>query len=117
MLIGRVVDHEIENDPHPELVHLCYQFIHVCHCAIWSMYSFVIGDVVSHIYLWALVHRADPDHVDADRFDILKTLSNATQVADAIAVRILEGCRVDLINHGIFPPRLFRDSHSEKQRS
>ena len=42
--------------------------------------------------------------------DIAEAAEDARQVADAVAVRVLEGLRVDLIKNGIFQPRRGHDS-------
>ena len=44
--------------------------------------------------------------VDAEPGEIVEPLANALQVADAVAVRVLEGARIDLVDDAVLPPGL-----------
>ena len=46
----------------------------------------------------------EPDDVDAELLKVIEVLSDAFEVADTVAVRVLEGARVDLVDDGFFPP-------------
>src|ERR1700758_1734801 len=48
--------------------------------------------------------RAEPDDADAELLQIVELRGNAGQVADSVAIRVLEGARVDLVDHSFFPP-------------
>ena len=42
--------------------------------------------------------------VDAERGDVVEPPHDAGQVADAVAVAVLKGARIDLIDHPAAPP-------------
>src|SRR4051812_14782278 len=46
----------------------------------------------------------EPDRVDPERGDIVEPARDAGEIADAVAVAILKGARVDLVNDPAFPP-------------
>ena len=104
MLVGRVVDDQVHHDPQAALVRLGEQFVHVLEGAEQRVDVLVIGDVVAVVVLRGPVDRGQPQHVHAKIGQIIKTAGDALQVADAVAVRVLEGTRVDLVDHRVGPP-------------
>src|SRR5207244_13345188 len=54
------------------------------------------------------VHRGDPDGGDAEVVQIVQARGDAFEVADSVAVRVLEAARINFINHGMLPPRILR---------
>ena len=71
----------------------------------------VVGDVVAVVVVGRLVDRGEPDDIDAELLEIRDAARDARQVADAVAVRILETARINLIDDGLFPPGLLFFCH------
>jgi hypothetical protein len=106
-----VVDDKVQNDTHTAGVCLVDQPLHIIERAVRCVHIFIVADVVSHIDLWAVVHGTDPDSVDTNRADVVELRYDTLEIAYTIAVGILEGSGVDLIDDAIFPPRPLYDSH------
>src|ERR1700687_767316 len=68
----------------------------------------VVADVVTPIVERRRVDRIQPDCVDTERVratvKIIEMRSDAVKVADAVAIRIGERARIDLIEDGALPP-------------
>jgi hypothetical protein len=56
MLVGRVIDDQVENDAHTAALYLLDQLIHVLHCSEVRVDGFVVRDVVAKVFLRALVN-------------------------------------------------------------
>ncbi len=104
VLVGRVVDDQVHHDPQAALVRLGEQFVHVLEGAEQRVDVLVIGDVVAVVVLRGPVDRGQPQHVHAEVGEVVEAAGDALQVADAVAVGILEGTRVDLVDHRVRPP-------------
>lgn len=64
--------------------------VYVIHGPVRRMNLVVIGHIVSHIHLRRLEDRRQPDNINAQGFDIVQLRDDARDVADPIAIRILE---------------------------
>ena len=106
MLVGRVVHDEVHHDLQTAPVRLGEQLVHVLQRAEQRVDVLVVGDVVAVVVLRRPVDRGQPQHVHAKISQIIETAGDALQVADAVAVRVLEGTRVDLVDHRVGPPRV-----------
>src|SRR5699024_8124787 len=63
------------------------------------------GDVVATVVLRGAVEGGEPHRIDAEVSQVLQARGDARQVPDAVTVPVGEGARVDLVDHGITPPR------------
>ena len=91
-----VVHHQIQYHPDAPLPAGCQQGLHVLHGAVVR----IDGAVVRYIVLvvrGAGMHRHQPDAIHAQLLQIVQSLHNPTQVADAVSVGIPEGVDEDLI--------------------
>ena len=64
----------------------------------------VIRNIIPVIIIGAGVDRTEPEHVHAECFQIIQVGGDAVKIADAIAVAVGKGTRVDLVNNRFFPP-------------
>ena len=64
----------------------------------------VVGDVVAEVGHGRGVEGRDPDGVDAEGGEVVEAGEDAGEVADAVAVRVLKGARIDLIDDAVLPP-------------
>ena len=65
----------------------------------------VVRDVIAEVRHRGWKDGRDPDRVDAELPEMRQPLLDAAQIADAVAVRVLERARVDLVQDRGLPPR------------
>ena len=65
----------------------------------------VVGDVVAEVGHRRAEDRRQPDRVDAEIDEVVEAVDDPGQVADAVAVRVLERARIDLVDDAGLPPR------------
>ena len=104
VLVRGVVDHQVEHDLQPALVRLCQQFVEVGHRAELGHDGAVIRDVVAVVVVGRGEDGREPDHVHAQPRQIIEPRDHAAQIAHAVAVRVLEAARVNLVDHRILKP-------------
>src|SRR4051794_29681522 len=64
----------------------------------------VVGDVVAEVFHRRRVDRREPDSVNAKPGQVFQPPQNTGQIAAAVAVRVLERERINLINDALLPP-------------
>ena len=106
VLVAGVAGDEVHHHLEAEPVGLGEQRVEVRQRAEQRVDGAVVGDVVAVVLLRALAEGRDPDRVDAQLLDIFEPPGDARQVADAVAVRVLEAARVDLVDDGTLPPQV-----------
>ncbi len=104
VLVRGVVGHQVEDDAQAAAVGLGQQAVEVGQRAEQGVDVAVVGHIVAEV-----VHRRredgrNPDGVYVQGVQIVEPPADAVEVADAIAVRILEGARVDLVDDAGLPP-------------
>jgi hypothetical protein len=104
VLVGAVVDDEVHDQLHPALVDGGEQRVEIRERAEDRVDVLVVGDVVAVVVLRRRVDRREPDDVDAERGEVVEMGGDPGQVADAVAVGVGEGARVDLVDDGGLPP-------------
>ena len=104
MLVGGVVDDEVHDQLHPALVHGREQGVEVRERAERRVDVAVVGDVVAGVVLRRRVDGGEPEHVDAERGEVVEVREDAAQVADPVAVGVREAARPDLVDDGALPP-------------
>ena len=70
VFIGSVVDHQIHNDPDAPRPALGQQLLHLVHGAVFRGNIVVIRNVVAVVRIGGTVNRAEPEHIDAQFFQI-----------------------------------------------
>src|SRR5258705_631748 len=108
MLIRRVIRNEIYNHADTALMRRGDQPIECREIAEVGMDTAVVADVVTPIGERRRVNRIQPDRIDAERvrasIEIVEMRGDAVEVADAVAIRIGERARIDLVEDGALPP-------------
>src|SRR5690606_15955616 len=66
----------------------------------------VIADVVAGIQHRRAEDRRQPDGVYAQLLQVVEVVQYAVEIADAVAVAVGKGARVDLVDGRAFPPRM-----------
>ena len=69
----------------------------------------VIGDVIAEILHRRGEEGRNPDCIGAKAGNMRQARGDALQVADAVAVGVLIGARIDLVDHRATPPVLVSD--------
>ena len=64
-----------------------------------------VGDVVAEVLHGTLEDRGEPQRSHPEAGEVIQPRSDAPDISDAVAVRVLERPRVDLVNVGRPPPR------------
>ena len=84
--MGSMVDDEIENDAEATRMASCNEPFHVGDCAVGWVDRFVVGGIVTHVVLRAIVHWTNPYHIDAEGVNVVELGDDARNVTDTIAV-------------------------------
>ena len=80
------------------------QIVEIGECAEARIDAAIIGDVIAEIGHRRGVDGRDPDRVHAEAGQIAEPPLDSLEVAHAVAVGILKGARVDLVDHARLPP-------------
>ena len=106
MFNGGVVHHHIEDDFHPAFMDFFYQLQGISHRPVFGGDGLIIGDVVSEVRLRRGEEGRAPDGFKSQIADVVQLLKDALNVADAVAVAVVERARVNLIDRCFVVPGL-----------
>jgi hypothetical protein len=85
-------------------VHLAQKGIKVGHRSEIFHDVPIVADVIPVVVVGRGVDGIEPDDIHPEAFDIIQFGKDAFQVANAVAVRILEATGIDLVNDCFLPP-------------
>ena len=105
VLAARVVGHQVDEDLQAQLVGRRDERVGVLQGAEARVDVAVVGDVVPRVVHRGDVERAEPHGIHPEVAQVGQARGGAGQVADAVAVRVGPRARVDLVDHGVAPPR------------
>ena len=105
MLVARVVRHQVQQDPDPPAARVGHQAVEVVQGPEVGMDGTEVRDVVAPVRVGRRGDGREPEAVDAEPLEMVEMRDEAGKVADAVAVGIGEGPRVDLVEHRGLPPR------------
>ncbi len=105
MVGGRVVHDEVGDDAHAAAVGLRDELAEVLDRAVVGMDREEVRDVVAAVFERRLVHRQEPDAVDAEPLEVVELLDEPAKVAGAVVVPVEEPADVDLVEHGPLEPQ------------
>ena len=86
MLVRGVVHHHIHEDANVSLLGFGYESVKISESAILWVDVLVVGDVVTKIDLWGGIDGRKPDSIDTKRLQIIESLSDSVEIANAIAI-------------------------------
>src|ERR1039458_3004021 len=104
MLVRAVVDNQVDDQAHVTPFDAREHGVEVGHSAELGHDLAIVADVVAVVGVGRIEVRTEPDHGDAQSLQEVELAGDARQVPDAVAVRVLERARIDLIDHSLFPP-------------
>ena len=110
MLVGRVVDDELGDDPQAPLLGFLDEAAEILHRPEIGVDVAIIGDVVAVVAAGGGVERQQPQRGDAEILQVPQFLGQPGKVADAVIVAVGEGLDVELIDDRILVPELVGDS-------
>src|SRR6266487_4582892 len=100
---GVTGDH-VEQDAEAALVRRGDELVEVLERAELGVDRGVVRDVVAEVGERGGIDRREPEGVDAEPDQVVEPLDDPAQIADAVAVRVLERARVDLVDDRVLPP-------------
>ena len=99
LVVGRrVVQDHVEHDADAAGAGLAGELLEVSHGAVARVDGAVVGDVIAVVALRGGKEGRQPDIVDAELGQVVELLRDAAEVSPAVAVRVLEALRVDLVD-------------------
>ena len=104
VLIGTVIDHQIQNQIHSSFFHLRDQLIKILQGAKTRIHAVIIGDIVSVVHHGGRIHRGQPEQIHAEPLQIVQFLQDAWQITDSVSVAVIETFGINLISHKAVPP-------------
>jgi hypothetical protein len=104
VLVGSVVDDEVENDPDVALLRFADQVVKIFQRAVHRINIFVVRHVVAEVHLRRREARSDPDGIDSQLMEIVELGGDAVEVADAVVVAVREAARIDFVEDRVLPP-------------
>ena len=104
MLIGGVVDDQIDEDADASVVGLVDQLDEVAERAQVGMDRVEVGDVVAVVPIRARMDGVQPDAGDTEPGQVVEPVDEARQVADPVPVGILVGVDVEAVDDSLTEP-------------
>ncbi len=104
MVGRRVVHDEVGDHAHPALVRLLDELAEVVDRPVVGMDREEVRDVVAAVAERRLVHRQQPEAVDAEPLEVVELVDQAAEVARAVVVPVEEAADVDLVEDGALEP-------------
>ena len=100
----RVVHDEVGDHAHAALVRLLDELAEVVDRPVVGMDREEVGDVVAAVAQRRLVHRQQPDAVDAEPLQVVELVDQPAEVAGAVVVAVEEAADVDLVEDRALEP-------------
>ena len=104
VLVAGVVHDEVDDDAHAALVGGVDELDEVGEVAELGQDGGVVGDVVAAVAQRGLEEGRQPQAVDAQPLQVVEFGGQALEVADAVAVAVLEGPHQHLVEDGALEP-------------
>ena len=99
-----MVRHQIHQNFDAVLMCGGQQLIEIFHCSEIAHNGEVIRNIVAVIHVRRIKHGGEPDNVNAQLRQVRDFFGNTGQVTDTVAIGVVEGARVHLVDHRFLPP-------------
>ena len=103
MLVGRVVEHEVDEHAHPALTGGGDQVVEILEAAEARIDAVVVGDVVAAVASRRGIERQQPEGVDPQPAQVRQALAHASQISGPVPVAVAKGRDVDRVDDGVRP--------------
>ena len=100
-----VVHHQVGDHPDLPRVRRVDQLLDVVDRPVVGVDLPEVGDVVAAVAQRRLVERQQPDAVDPEPLQVVELLGQAAEVADPVAVGVVEAAYVDLVEDRVLEPQ------------
>ena len=114
MLVRGVIDDQVDHDADAPVGGLVDQLGEVAQRSQARVHAVVVGDIVAVVTQRRRVHRVEPEACHAQPGQVVETADQARQVADAVAVRVLEGVDLQVVEDRLLVPALGTCAHSAR---
>ncbi len=108
MLVRRVGEHELGDHPQATAVCLAQEMPEVAQVAVGRVDLPVVRDVVSVVAQRRRVEGQQPQGGDAEVLEVVELLDEPLEVPDAVAVAVVEGTYVGLVEDAVLVPQGLR---------
>ena len=105
VLVGGVVDDEFGDDAQVAPLGLLHEAAEILHGAEVRIDVAVVGNVVAVVAARARIERQQPQRGDAEIAQIIEPLGQPGEIADAVAIAVVECLDVQLIDDGVLEPQ------------
>ena len=104
VLVGGVVDHEVQNDSNAAFLGLPGQLREVAEVAQPRIHAVVVADVVPVVLPRAGVDGAEPQAAHAEPGEVVQPADQPPQVTDPVTVRVLVGRDLEAVDDSLLVP-------------
>ena len=104
VLVGRVVDDEVDHHPDAAVAGLVDELDEVAERAEPGVDGVEVGDVVAVVAVGAGVDRVEPDARDAEPGEVVEPVDESGEIADPVAVGVLERVDVEAVDDTVAIP-------------
>ena len=94
MLVRRVVDHQVDDDPDPAAVRRLQEHREIAKAAQPGMDVVIVGDVVAAVAARGGMDRVQPQAVDPEPGQVVQPAGQPGEVTGTVAVGVLERLHV-----------------------
>src|SRR6266849_6808573 len=112
VLVRRVVDHQIRDDPHAVAVGGLEEAVEVGHGAVVRMDRAIVGHVVAVVAQRRAEEGQEPETIHSQLLEMPELAGEPDEVADAVVVAVLEGADVELVEDGVLVPERIAVAHA-----
>lgn len=99
-----MIKHHVHHQLHIPSMNFLAKRIPIIQVAKQLIDGCVVGYIVTLIFQWGFVDWCQPDHVNPELFEIVKSLDDSTKISNAVVVAILKRLDINLIDYGFPPP-------------
>ena len=104
MFVARMIDHQIEHQLHPAVMHFPQQFVKILHRPALLHNCTIITDIISVIVVRRSINGTQPDNIYPKTAYITQPGNNSPEIADPVPVAIHKTPGINLIYDDLFPP-------------
>jgi hypothetical protein len=104
VLVGRVVEHELDDDAETAAVRLAQKALEVAHRAVRRVNPRVVRGVVAIVLQGRGAEGKQPESGDAEILQVVEPLGQAAEISDAVPVAVVERADVELVDDRVFVP-------------
>ena len=104
--VGGVIDDQVDDHADATLVRLVHELDELAARAVARIDAVEVGDVVAVVAIRRGLERREPDHVDAERIQVVQALHQPVEVAAAVAVPVHERFQVEAVDDRVLVPEI-----------